>query len=175
MLTKNIENALNKQIEMEGYASNYYLSAASWCDAQGLEGCAGFLYGHADEERMHMMKIFVYVNDAGGHALAPEIKQPPTAFKSLLDLFTAILDHEIKVTASINNLVDICMQEKDHSTNNFLQWYVAEQHEEEKLFRQVIDKIKLIGDDPKGHYWIDKELGSLRSGPGGGGGSQSAT
>lgn len=169
MLAKKIENALNKQIEMEGYASNYYLSAASWCDAKGLEGCATFLYGHADEERMHMMKIFVYVNDAGGHALAPEIKQPPTKFKSLLDLFVAILDHEIKVTESINNLVDICLHEKDHSTNNFLQWYVAEQHEEEKLFKQVIDKIKLIGDDPKGHYWIDKELGGMRVGPAKGG------
>ncbi len=163
MLTKKVETSLNKQIEMEGYASNYYLSAASWCDAKGLEGCAIFLYAQADEERMHMMKIFNYINDAGGHALAPEIKQPPTKFKSLLDLFTAILEHEIKVTHSINSLIDLCLHEKDHSTNNFLQWYVAEQHEEEKLFRTVIDKIKLIGDDAKGHYWIDKELGGLRS------------
>ncbi|MEZ5014098.1 MAG: ferritin [Chitinophagales bacterium] len=163
MLTKKVEQALNAQIEMEGYASNYYLSAASWCDAKGLEGCATFLYGHADEERMHMMKIFNYVNDAGGHALAPSIKQPPLKFKSLLALFEAILDHEIKVTKSINSLIDICIQEKDHSSNNFLQWYVAEQHEEEKLFRTVIDKIKLIGDDPKGHYWIDKELSNIRA------------
>lgn len=167
MLTKKVENALNKQIEMEGYASNYYLSAASWCDSKGLEGCGQFLYAQADEERMHMMKIFNYVNDAGGHALAPEIKQPPTKFKSLLELFTAILEHEIKVTNSINSLIDLCIHEKDHSSNNFLQWYVAEQHEEERLFRTVIDKIKLIGDDPKGHYWIDKELGSLRAGMGG--------
>lgn len=164
MLTKKVEDALNNQIGMEGYASNYYLAAASWCDARGLEGCGAFLYGHADEERMHMMKIFYYVNDAGGHALAPEIKQPPTQFKSILELFESILDHEIKVTNSINELVNLCLSEKDHSTNNFLQWYVAEQHEEEKLFRTVIDKIKLIGDDPKGHYWIDKELAGLKAG-----------
>lgn len=164
MLTKKVENALNKQIEMEGYASNYYLSAASWCDSKGLPGCAGFLYRHADEERMHMMKIFNYVNDAGGHALAPAIKQPPVKFKSLKDLFKAVFDHEIEVTKSINSLVDLCMGEKDHSSYHFLQWYVAEQHEEEKLFRLILDKIDLLGpDDSRGLYWIDRELGAMQA------------
>lgn len=167
MLTKKVENALNRQIEMEGYASNYYLSAASWCDSKGLEGAAGFLYGHADEERMHMMKIFSYVNAAGGHAQAPSIKQPPTKFKSLKELFEAVFAHEIEVTKSINNLVDLCMHEKDHSSYNFLQWYVAEQHEEEKLFRNVLDKINLLGpDDSRGLYWIDRELAALTAPPG---------
>lgn len=163
MLTKKVETALNRQIEMEAYASNYYLSAASWCDAKGLQGAAVFLYGHADEERMHMMKIFNYVNDAGGHALAPNIKQPPTKFKSLKELFEAVFDHELDVTKSINSLVDLCMNEKDHSSYNFLQWYVAEQHEEETLFRNILDKINLIGDDPRGSYWIDKEIESVNA------------
>ena len=163
MINKKIETALNKQIEMEGYASNYYLAAASWCDTKGLQGCASFMYRHADEERMHMMKLFNYINDTGGHAIAPSIKQPPLKFKSLLELFKAVLDHEIQVTASINNLVDLCMKEKDHSTNQFLQWYVAEQHEEETLFRNILDKINLIGDDPRGTYWIDKEIESVNA------------
>jgi len=167
MLTKKVQAALNKQVEMEGYASNYYLSAASWCDANGLPGCAQFLYTHADEERMHMMKLFHYINDAGGHAEAPHVKQPPMKFKTLKDLFQSVFDHEVAVTKAINVLVDLCMSEKDHSSYNFLQWYVAEQHEEEKLFRTVLDKIELLGpDDKRGLYWIDRELAGLAA-PGG--------
>src|SRR5262245_6221091 len=142
MLTKKIEKVLNEQIEMEGYASNYYLSAASWCDSRSLEGCASFLYRHADEERMHMMKLFIYINDAGGHALVPGFKQPPTKFESLHTLFSEVFDHEVQVTKSINKLVEICLKEGDYSTHHFLQWYVDEQHEEEKLFRTILDKIK---------------------------------
>lgn len=163
MLNKKIETALNKQIEVEAYASNYYLAAASWCDTKGLQGCANFMNRHADEERMHMMKIFNYINDAGGHAIAPAIKQPPSEFKTLLDLFQDVLAHEISVTGSINKLVDLCLSEKDHSTNQFLQWYVAEQHEEETLFRTILDKINLIGDDPRGSYWVDKEIESVNA------------
>lgn len=163
MLSKKIENALNRQVEMEGYASSYYLSAASWCDAKGLQGCAKFLYRHADEERMHMLKLFYYINDTGGHAVTPALKQPPLKFKSLYELFEAVFNHEIEVTASINKIVDLCLHEKDYSTNNFLQWYVAEQHEEEKLFRSILEKIRLLGpDDARGMYWIDRELGTLQ-------------
>ncbi len=163
MLSNNITNALNGQIEIEGYASNYYLSAASWCDAKSLEGCAKFLYRHADEERMHMMKLFVYINDAGGQAVVPSFKQPPGSFPSLYELFEAVFNHELEVTRSINELVNLCLNEKDYSTNHFLQWYVAEQHEEEKLFRSILDKIQLLGpDDARGIYWLDKELASLQ-------------
>jgi len=161
MLSKKMEEAMNQQVIMEGYASNYYLSAASFSDVQGLPGIAKFLYAHADEERMHMMKIFHYINDCGGHAEAPPLEQPPLEFGSVLELFEAILAHEQKVTASINNLVDISLNEKDYGTNQFLQWFVMEQHEEETLFRGVIDKIKLLGNDPKANYYIDKELGSM--------------
>lgn len=162
MISKKMEEAINAQIVMEGYASNYYLSAASFCDHNGLPGIASFLYTHADEERMHMMKLFHYVNDCGGHALAPALQQPPLQFGSVLELFEAILIHEGKVTAAINNLVDISFQEKDFGTMNFLQWFIAEQHEEETLFRGIIDKIKLLGNDPKANYYIDRELGGRK-------------
>jgi ferritin len=163
MLSKKMEKALNEQVIMEGYASNYYLAAASFADVNGLPGIAKFLYGHADEERMHMMKIFHYINDCGGHAEAPALQQPPLKFGSVLELFEAILAHEGKVTKSINDLVDISLQEKDYGTNHFLQWFVMEQHEEETLFRGIIDKIKLLGNDPKANYYIDKELGGMRT------------
>ncbi len=161
MLSKKIEKSLNEQISKESFASNYYLSMASWCDYAGLPGSKKFLYDHAEREREHMMKLFLYVNDAGGHAVKKELKDPPFQFNSLLEIFEFTLENEKEVTASINTLVDLCLSEKDYSTFNFLQWYVAEQHEEERLFKSILDKIKIIGLDGRGIYWIDKEIGKL--------------
>jgi len=161
MLSQTIQKALNEQISKEDYASNYYLSMASWCDKTGLSGSAKFLYEHADRERAHMMKLFRYVNDAGGHAIKRALKDPLFEFKSLMEIFELTHQNEVEVTQSINALVDLCLKEKDHSTFNFLQWYVAEQHEEERLFKLILDKIKIIGLDGRGIYWIDKEIGKL--------------
>ncbi len=166
MLSKKIEKELNKQIVLEGEASFFYLSMASWSDNAGFEGAAKFLYGHSEEEREHMLRLFTYINDAGGHALAPGIKTPEHQFKSLQQIFETVLKHEQAVTVAINKLVDVCLQEKDHSTFNFLQWYVAEQHEEERLFKSILDKFKIIGNDGKALFWIDKELEGLASGSG---------
>ncbi|MCH8330662.1 MAG: ferritin [Bacteroidetes bacterium] len=163
MISAKIEKELNKQIELEAEASYYYLSMASWCDQAGFNGAASFLYGHSEEERSHMLRLFSYINDAGGHALVPEVKAVPHTFKSLKSIFETVLKHEQDVTAAINNLVEVCLKEKDHSTTNFLQWYVAEQHEEEKLFRMVLDKFNIIGEDGKALFWIDKELESMSS------------
>ncbi len=163
MITTQIEQALNQQIQMEGFASNYYLAAASWADAQSLEGCAAFLYRHAEEERSHMMRLFRYINDAGGHAIVPEFRQPPNHFSSLAELFQKLLDHELEVSAQINRLVLLCLEQRDFATHHFLQWYVAEQHEEEKLFRSIIEKIHLLESEGKrGIYWIDRELGEKK-------------
>lgn len=158
MLSKSIEKALNNQITLEAYASFYYLSMASWCDTEGYAGTSKFLYTHADEEKMHMLRIFHYINDTGGHALTPAIKPIPHHFKSLKGLFQDVLRHEQSVTKSINELVGLCLSEKDYSTYNFLQWYVAEQHEEEKLIKSILDKIKIIGESQPGIFMIDKEI-----------------
>ena len=163
MISKSIEKALNEQIAKEAYASYYYLSMASWCDANRLPGGAKFFYMHSDEERMHMHKLFIYINETGGHAMTPAIPQMPHKYKSIEEILDLTLKHEVEVTKSINNLVDMCLKEKDYSTFNFLQWYVAEQHEEEHLFQSVIDKVKLLGGDAKNLFWIDKELGSMSS------------
>ena len=146
---------------MEAYASFYYLAAASWCDKQGLFGCSKFMYSHAEEERDHMMRLFNYIIDAGGNAIAPAVKQPPKEFGTLKKMFKNVLEHEVEVTGSINNLVDLCIKEKDHSTNNFLQWFVAEQHEEEKVFSTIIDRMNIIGAEEKNLYWIDQEVEKL--------------
>ncbi len=161
MLSNKIQDALNKQIGEENYASHYYLSMASWCDKNGLHGSARFLYVHAEQERTHMMKLFRYVNDAGGHALVGALKEPPHDFKSLSDVMELVLKHEKQVTQSINTLVESCLSEKDYSTFNFLQWYVAEQHEEERLFMSILDIIKIAGTEGRGLFFIDKEIAGL--------------
>lgn len=161
MLSKKIEAALNGQIESEAMSSQLYLAMASWCDVSGYSGSAKFLYAHSDEERQHMLKLFQYINERSGQAVVPSLKQPPKAFNSLTEVFSQILKHEVAVSSEINKLVDICLTEKDYTTNNFLQWYVSEQVEEERLAKQIVDKLNLIGNDKGGLYLFDRELEGL--------------
>jgi len=161
MLSAKVSSALNKQVELEASSSQYYLAMASWSETQGLNGISTFLYGHADEERMHMLKLIKFLNERGGHGIVPTLKQPPVTFKSVKAVFEEILKHEIKVTEEINNLVEITLKEKDYTTHNFLQWYVSEQIEEEALARKIVDKLKLIGDDKSGLYFFDHDLETM--------------
>lgn len=158
MLKENIEKALNEQIAMEGNASFFYLSMASWCEQQGLEGSSEFFYRQAAEEHEHMMRIFRYILEMDGKAISPAIIKAPEDFRSIQDIFSDVYEHEQKVTQSINSLVDLSAQENDHTTYQFLQWFVAEQREEETLIRSIRDKLKLIGSGPQSLYFIDKEI-----------------
>lgn len=160
-MNSRVEAALNDQIEKENSSSQFYLAMASWAENNGLNGTSKFMYLHSDEERFHMLKLIKFVNERGGTALVPGISQPPTAFKSLEDIFELLLKHELMVSASINNIVDVCLQEKDFATHNFMQWYVSEQLEEEALARGILDKIKLIGGDKGGLYLFDRDLETL--------------
>jgi ferritin len=163
MLKQIVIDALNAQVATESFASANYLAMASWCDREGLEGCANFLYRQSDEERVHMLKIFHYINEMDGHALSPAVPQAAIEYPSVRNLFENVLAHEQKVTASINNLVNLCYEEKDHATQSFLQWYVDEQREEEALMRHILDKIRLIGDTPGAGYWIDLEMEKINA------------
>ena len=163
MISKKIEEALNEQVAKEAYASNYYLSMASWCEISGLRGCAAFLYEQSEEEKEHMMKLFKYINEAGGHAKTPPAKEPPQTYKSVSLVFELTLEHEMSVTKSINKLVELCFDSKDYSSFHFLQWYVAEQHEEEKLFKSILDLLKITGTDPRNLILFDNEINKLRS------------
>lgn len=162
-LSEETEKLLNKQIIMEGTSSAAYLSMASWCETQGYDTSAEFLYNHSEEERMHMLKLFRYVNAAGGHALQPEISGIKHTFKSLREVFDEVLNHELEVTDSINKIVDHCFQTKDFATFNFLQWYVMEQREEETLARRAVEIFNLIGEDGVGLWMIDQEIGKLEA------------
>ena len=145
MLGERMLDKLNEQINLEFYSSNLYLQMSSWCEKEGLEGCAAFLKGHATEEMEHMQRLFTYVNECGAMAKLGTIEAPPTEFSSIDEIFEETYKHEQYVTSKINTLADVAFQEKDYSTFNFLQWYVAEQHEEEKLFNTILDKMRIIG------------------------------
>ncbi len=161
MLAKKVQDALNGQIEIEAVSSQYYLAMASWSENQGFEGVSEFLYKHADEERMHMLKLVKFVNERGGEAVIPALPKPEMNFSNMKEVFTYLFEHETKVTNEINGLVHLCLQEKDYSTHNFLQWYVSEQLEEEALARTILDKLQLIGDDKGGLYLFDRDIKSL--------------
>jgi ferritin len=158
-LLEDTEHLLNQQVEMEGKSSAYYLSMASWCHMMGYENASKYLYTHADEERMHMMNI----NEAGGHAIQPEITGIRHNFNSLREVFELILEHEINVTKSINNIVDHAFSAKDFATFSFMQWYVTEQREEETMSRRALELFEIIGEAGIGLWTIDQELGKLHA------------
>lgn len=161
MLSKTVLDKLNSQVNLEFFSSNSYLQLSAWCDHQGLVGSAKFLRAQANEEMEHMYKIFDYILDSGAMADLGAIEKPELTVKSLKDVFEQTYAHEQYITKQINELVAITLEEKDFSTFNFLQWYVAEQHEEEKLFKSILDKIDIIGLDGRGLFMIDREIGNL--------------
>ena len=159
MLNKLIQDALNKQVQMEAESSQAYLAMATWADIQpGLQGVTSFFYQQSDEERQHMLKLIKFVNERGGFAIVPALEQPMLTFQSLRKVFEEFLKHEIKVSNSINDLVHLSFTEKDYATHNFLQWYVNEQLEEERLARECNDKLEMIGDDKSGLYLFDRDI-----------------
>ena len=158
MLSKNTETALNKQIRIEAESSQIYLSMACWAEVNGLEGIAKFMFAQSDEERMHMLKLIKYVNERGGHSQITDLKAPKTNYETFKEMFEELYKHELFVSNSINELVHITFQEKDYATHNFLQWYVAEQIEEEAQAKTILDKINLIGDDKGGLYLFDRDI-----------------
>ncbi len=163
MLSNTIQDALNKQISVEGNSSQIYLAMASWAEVQGFEGISTFMYAQSDEERMHMLKLVKYVNQRGGEAKISSTVEPSLDLSNYKTLFKQLLIHEEKVSESINELVGITLDERDYATHNFLQWYVSEQIEEEANARYILDKINLIGDDKGGLYLFDNEMKNFTS------------
>lgn len=160
-MNKKIEKVLNKQVEAEASSSQLYLSMASWAENEGLNGTSEFLYRQSEEERQHMLKLIRFINERGGKAKIPAISAPQDKFESVVQIFTMLLEHEMGVTNSINEIVHVCLEEKDYTTHNFVQWYVAEQLEEEALARTILDKLKLIGKDKSGLYLFDRDVAKM--------------
>lgn len=163
MLSKKIESMLNDQVQHEFEAGNWYLSMSSWAEINGFHGTASFFLEQSDEENFHAMKIFHYINDRDGHAIAPSIAKPESDFESIRHLFERGLELEKENTTKIDNLVDAAREANDHATEQFLQWYVDEQVEEEELFRTILDKLNILGDKGPGLYMLDQELGQRQA------------
>jgi ferritin len=162
LLKNDLLSKLNEQINLEAYSSNLYLSMSSWCKANGYNGAGTFLYEHSKEELGHMRKLFNYINETGSMALIQEIKAPENSFESLKDVFQKTFEHEQYITQKINELVDFALETKDYSTFNFLQWYVSEQHEEEALFKGILDKIELVAtSQDRGIFMLDQEISKM--------------
>lgn len=165
MLSDRIQKAINDQINAELYSSYLYTAMSMYFESVDMGGAAIWMMAQAKEEQVHAEKFMSYVNERGGRVLLQAIEKPPVQWESVLDAFQAALGHEEKVSSMIGNLVTLAREEKDHMTDNFLQWYVAEQVEEEASAAEVVRKLKLIGDSGGGMFMIDRELGQRGSAP----------
>ncbi|MFH1877679.1 MAG: ferritin [Candidatus Omnitrophota bacterium] len=159
MISKKMLESINEQINKELYSAYFYAGMASYAFSGGLKGMANWFTVQTQEELSHARKFYNYVNDQGERVRLKAIDEPPQDFTSPLDLFEKTLEHEKKVTASINNLVTLAKKENDHATEIFLQWFVSEQVEEESSAAEVMQQLKLVGKEGNGLFMIDKELG----------------
>ncbi len=164
MLKDKIQKALNAQMNFEMSSSYLYLAMAAYFESENLNGFAKWMKVQSGEEYGHAMKIYGYLNQRNGRVNLAAIDAPKSQWKGATEVFTETLKHEQKVTAAIDNLVDLAVTEKDHATNAFLQWFVTEQVEEEATAMNILDKVKLVGDNKNGLFLLDRELGMRAAG-----------
>jgi ferritin len=165
MLKPKMLGALNQQVNAELSSWYLYLSMAAYFEAQSFKGMAGWMRVQAQEELGHAMKIYDFVNQRSGQVTLTQIDAPKTQWDSPLGVFEESLGHERKVTAMINGLVNLAIDEKDHAANTFLEWFVNEQVEEEATVEQIVDQLKLVGDNGVALYMIDQQLGQRIAAP----------
>ncbi|MCK4668953.1 ferritin [Candidatus Bathyarchaeota archaeon] len=158
MLSERMTEALNKQINREIYSAYLYLSMSADSTFKGLKGFANWFMVQYQEEMTHAMKIYDYINNQGGQVKLMAVEQPPMEFGSPLEIFEKTLEHEKFVTKCINDLVNLAIDQKDHATKIFLQWFITEQIEEETNDNDIIATLKLVGKEGNGLFMIDKEL-----------------
>ncbi|MCP4541665.1 MAG: ferritin [Chloroflexi bacterium] len=158
MLRQTVQDAMNTQIKNELDSAYLYLSMAAYCESINLPGFAHWMRMQDEEERIHAMKFYDFIHERGGRVILQALDQPEAEFESPLDVFEKTLAHEQKVTALINDLYALAIEEKDYASQIFLQWFITEQVEEEDNASQVIDTLKMIGDDQQGLLMLDREL-----------------
>ncbi|MDD4484093.1 MAG: ferritin [Methanoregula sp.] len=162
MLSKTMEDALNRQINRELYSSYLYLGMSAWFETQTLKGFAGWMLVQSGEERNHAMKIYDYVVARQGKVQLEAIEAPKAKWSSAGKIFEEVYAHEQKVTGMIDALVELAVREKDHATFEMLQWFVKEQVEEEANAATICEKIKTVGDVPGHLFMLDHELGKRK-------------
>ncbi len=157
-----VVEALNKQINAELYSAYLYLSMSAYFESVGLKGFANWMRVQAREELSHAMRIYEYVIERGGRVRLFAVDEPPSEWRSPLDAFEAAYRHEVSVTKMINELVELAISEKDYATYNMLQWFINEQVEEEASAAEIVDKLRLLGEDGRGLFMLDRELGQRK-------------
>lgn len=164
MLKDKIQKALNAQMNLELSSSYLYLAMAAYFESENLNGFASWMKIQSGEEYGHAMKIYGYINQRNGRVNLAKIDSPKSEWKGAVEVFSETLKHEQLVTKAIDDLVDLAVTEKDHATNTFLQWFVTEQVEEEATAMNILDKIKMVGDNKNGLFLLDRELGMRTAG-----------
>jgi len=164
MVSKKMIDTLNNHLNEEFYSSYLYLSMAAYFETKNLKGFANWFIIQSQEEYGHGMKLYGFINQVGGKVNLKAIKAPKTNWKSIIEVFAETLAHEKHITGLINKLVGQAMQEKDYATNNFLQWFVTEQVEEQATVEEIINKLEMIGDAKSGLFMMDRELGARTAG-----------
>jgi ferritin len=160
MLSKKMEEAFNKQLNAELYSAYLYLSMAAYFYSINMNGFANWMTVQNQEETMHAMKFYSFINERGGRIRLEAIEGPALEWSSPLEVFQETLKHEEKVTALINNLVDLAIAERDHASNAFLQWFITEQVEEEASANEIIQNLQMAGNEPHALFMLDRELGA---------------
>ncbi len=158
MISETIEKALNDHINKEFYSAYLYLSMSAYCDGQGLPGFGHWLEMQFREETNHGMKFLHFLEDRGGRVQLEAIQRPPTDFGSVRAVFEQALQHEQNLSEDIHRLYDLAVQENDHACQPLLHWFIAEQTEEEKTARQILEQLTMIGDDGAALLVLDREL-----------------
>jgi ferritin len=158
MLKPKVQNSLNKQMNAEFYSSYEYLAMSAFLKEKTLDGFSHWFMIQSQEEYGHAMKIYNYIHNANSKVKLLKIEEPKTNWKTVLDIANETFNHEKKVSQAIYDLVELSLAEKDYATNNFLQWFVSEQVEEENIALNILEKLKLIGDSKDGLFLLDREL-----------------
>jgi ferritin len=159
MLRPKIQDAFNAQITEELFSANLYLAMSAWAEAKAFKGFARWLRVQHEEELGHAKKLLDHLLDRGGTASLGTLAAPGSEFGSTQQLFEKVLEHERKVTASIDAFYALAAAEKDAATQVFLQWFVTEQVEEEKNAQEIIDRLRMVADRPGSVLYLDKEYG----------------
>ncbi|MCP4640541.1 MAG: ferritin [bacterium] len=158
MISKKMEKALNKQLNLELYSAYIYAAMAADFESKSLDGMSHWMEMQVQEETAHATKFYKYIMEAGGKIALEAIDKPQASYATPLKAFETALKHERVVSKSINKLVDVAKAESDHATDTFLQWFVSEQVEEESNADAIIQKLKMIGDAGHGVFMMDREL-----------------
>lgn len=160
MLSKTLQDAINEQIKDELYSAYLYLSMSAHFETVHLPGFGRWMRLQSQEEVLHAMKLFDFIHHRGGRTVLQAIDQPPAGFKSPLDVFQQALDHERKVTGMIHRLYELAVKENDYATQVQLQWFITEQAEEERTAGEVVEQLKIIGDQTAALFMLDRQLGA---------------